>query len=479
MNDGTEGYICPQSVSGYVKTYVAGLGNLSDSIPHVTSGQAESEDCLFLDVISPQLVFAEGQKAGGTLAPVLVNIHGGGLFRGDKTTIYNPTGLLRRGDNNFVFVSMNYRLAALGFLSGVSPSATNYTSPNAGLLDQRFALKWVQKNIHLFGGDSNQVTLIGESAGASSILRHLVAYGGSKTEENDLFIRGIAQSPAMTLVDPSLASLGANLFLNLAGVSSVDEARNLSSEILQQANQGAQASTPFNKQYFNPTIDNDLIPDLPSRLLNEGLFIKNISMIASYNYNEGRSFGNQSVTTNADFNDWVYVNFPSATSQVQNYIINNVYPPIYDGSLPYTSPLERIELFTLEYLVSCNTYSISRAYGNNTHNYLFNIPPGIHAQDLAYTWYPTGATPDFYANRAIELQGLLAQFVLTGDPNRDTYPVWDPYTEKANILKMSPEGFTQETDVGAANHRCEYLLSAPYFPQIDYSRVDTNCPECS
>lgn len=67
---------------------------------------------------------------------------------------------------------MNYRLGAFGWLAGPEFVAAGGT-PNLGLYDQRFALEWVQKYIHLFGGDCNQVTVIGESAGGGSIMHQI------------------------------------------------------------------------------------------------------------------------------------------------------------------------------------------------------------------------------------------------------------------------------------------------------------------
>jgi carboxylesterase type B len=68
-------------------------------------------------------------------------------------------------------VSINYRLGAVGFLSGGDVQANG--SANAGLLDQRFALEWIQENIHRFGGDPARVTVFGESAGGSGILHQV------------------------------------------------------------------------------------------------------------------------------------------------------------------------------------------------------------------------------------------------------------------------------------------------------------------
>ena len=89
------------------------LGNALAVIPPGGSGQTQDEDCLFLDVIAPMKFFGGTRRKNGkkpNLAPVLVNIHGGGYWQGDKTAIYNPRGLLERADNGFVYVSMNYRV---------------------------------------------------------------------------------------------------------------------------------------------------------------------------------------------------------------------------------------------------------------------------------------------------------------------------------------------------------------------------------
>jgi carboxylesterase type B len=94
-------------------------------------------------------------------------IHGGGYVFGWKTdpgNAGNPAGIIQAsqhdGSDGIVYVTINYRLGALGFLAGPSLEAANGI-PNAGLHDQRLALDWVQKNIHLFGGDPSKVTVGG------------------------------------------------------------------------------------------------------------------------------------------------------------------------------------------------------------------------------------------------------------------------------------------------------------------------------
>ncbi|MBA1149068.1 carboxylesterase family protein [Ectothiorhodospiraceae bacterium WFHF3C12] len=133
--------------------------------PASTFGAAEStEDCLYLNVYRPK---AEGNY------PVMVWIHGGSLETGSGGGSYDPTRLV---GEDMVVVTINYRLGILGFLA--HPELTtegNGASGNYGIMDQRAALEWVQSNIASFGGDPNNVTIFGESAGGHSVLTHLVS----------------------------------------------------------------------------------------------------------------------------------------------------------------------------------------------------------------------------------------------------------------------------------------------------------------
>lgn len=132
-----------------------------------------SEDCLFLNVQSP---------ANAKNLPVLVWIHGGGYGAGNGRL--DLSDILSTNDNNFVVVSIQYRLGPFGFLA--SGELNKRGVVNAGLLDQFFALQWVQvcwggpllvktplidqTYIHEFGGDPSTVTISGESAGGGSVM---------------------------------------------------------------------------------------------------------------------------------------------------------------------------------------------------------------------------------------------------------------------------------------------------------------------
>ena len=92
-------------------------------IPIGNSTLAQSEDCLYLDVVVPERVFR--RKNGPKLAPVMVNIHGGGFFIGDKATLYPPQGLLAASANEMIFVSMNYRVSS--FFTPIQSQARRFS----------------------------------------------------------------------------------------------------------------------------------------------------------------------------------------------------------------------------------------------------------------------------------------------------------------------------------------------------------------
>src|SRR3984957_16186790 len=126
-----------------------------------------SEGCLFLNVYTPAL---HDHSGGGR--PVLVGIHGGGLFQAGARD-YDGTKLAADGT---VVVTINYRLGALGFLAHPA-LASHGAAGNYGLMDQQAALRWVQRNIARFGGDPGNVTIAGQSAGGLSVLAQMVSPG--------------------------------------------------------------------------------------------------------------------------------------------------------------------------------------------------------------------------------------------------------------------------------------------------------------
>ena len=147
--------------------------------PRARSNQ--SEDCLFLNVWTPPgSGCSGGQPCPQAKLPVMVFIHGGAFFLGSggwkEPALFDGTYLAVSA--NVVVVTFNYRLGALGFLQPAG--VTTAGQVNVGFDDQQKALAWVQENIASFGGDKNNVTIFGESAGAMSVGLHATVASGSK-----------------------------------------------------------------------------------------------------------------------------------------------------------------------------------------------------------------------------------------------------------------------------------------------------------
>ncbi|WP_217705082.1 carboxylesterase family protein [Peristeroidobacter soli] len=150
-----------------------GMGLMNSSVRTL----AFTEDCLRLSVTAPDDI-ASGEKR-----PVMVWIHGGSyVFGAGDAAIYDARALVE--EQGVVVVSVTYRLGLLGFLGGAGGRAANL-----GLLDIIEALRWVKANIAAFGGDTENITLFGQSAGGDAIAHLMIAEGAQ-----DLFRRAIIQS---------------------------------------------------------------------------------------------------------------------------------------------------------------------------------------------------------------------------------------------------------------------------------------------
>ena len=218
--------------------------------------------------------------------PVLVWIYGGGLAAGSSADPqYNLSGIVQASQNAgrpIVAASINYRLSVWGFLQ--SPQILAEGSSNAGLLDQRMALRWIQENIGAFGGDPNRVTIWGESAGAQSIGLHLHSYGG---RDDGLYSGAILESggpigtdlQGLAYYGPPLENLTRTVGCWGAG-DQLSCLRSLSSEQLF----AAQTSTTW-----NPIVDGDFLTAYPSDLMAQGTFV-HVPILDGANTDEGVSF---------------------------------------------------------------------------------------------------------------------------------------------------------------------------------------------
>ena len=203
------------------------------------------EDCLYLNVWAP--------KKSNTKKAVLVYIYGGGFRTGGAgCAIYDGTAMAKK---DIVFVTINYRVGVFGFLAHpeLSKESANKTSGNYALLDMIAALKWVKENIASFGGDSNRVTIAGQSAGAFAV-NFLAASPLAKglihgvIAESGGSILPSAIRPAMHL--PQAEATGVD-FAKSIGCSSIAELRKKSADEILNANPGAIG--PFEDGFVVPT----------------------------------------------------------------------------------------------------------------------------------------------------------------------------------------------------------------------------------
>jgi carboxylesterase type B len=238
-------------------------------------------------VVVPKTIYDNRNSGSG--AAVLVWIYGGGYTAGSKAGSGNPAGLIKRSTNHaatgVIYVSMNYRLGAFGFLSG--PTFQSDGDANAGLLDQRFALEWVQKHISKFGGDPSRVTVFGESAGGGSIMHQITAYGGLNGSAP--FQQAITQSPGFFPYSSAIQQEDTfNSYLGLLNVSTIAEARTLSFTELATANVIQVGGSPYGQFTYGPTVDGDFAPALPGQLLLHGQYDKNLKVMVGHNADEVR-----------------------------------------------------------------------------------------------------------------------------------------------------------------------------------------------
>ncbi len=171
-----------------------------------------TEDCLYLNVFVP------ADTSPGAKLPVMVWFHGGGFSVGESDD-YDPDKWVARGR---IVVTLNYRLGYLGFLTTSGLEKEPHPQVNFGIMDQRAALQWVRADIAAFGGDPDNTTILGQSAGGASVVTHLVSPGSK-----GLFQTALIQSGSYVfLTVQSLATARANgdAFAAAEGCAATDTA---------------------------------------------------------------------------------------------------------------------------------------------------------------------------------------------------------------------------------------------------------------
>ncbi|MCC3381988.1 carboxylesterase/lipase family protein [Paenibacillus farraposensis] len=238
----------------------------------------QSEDCLYLNVWTP------ASEVPGEGRPVMVWIHGGAFVTGSGIIpLYDGARMANKGD--VVVVTINYRLGPLGFLH-LTPRGDGLAS-NAGLLDQIAALEWVRDHIAAFGGNPDEVTVFGESAGAMSIAA-LLAMPAAK----GLFQRAILQSGASQVLPTPQAEQVAAVYLQRLGVDARHPERlfTLPTEALMLAMAKThEAIGTGMAMLYQPVVDGVTLPHVPLTAIARGS-AKQVRVLIGTNLHEGAYF---------------------------------------------------------------------------------------------------------------------------------------------------------------------------------------------
>ncbi|KAI1365787.1 carboxylesterase [Xylaria arbuscula] len=404
--------------------------NSPNAPPVAPSGD---EDCLFLNVIAP---------SNHTRLPVLVWIHGGGYGTGNNHMDLRQQ--ISTNGNSYVGVSIAYRLGAFGFLS--STDVENFGALNVAVHDMRFALGWVKKNIHHFGGDAERVTIAGESAGGGSVM--LLAMANDGQEGGALFQGLIPSSPYLPTqwdFDDAWPTLSYQAFVDEAGCSDAEVPFECLQEadtvVLQDASAKVSTSANYGQWAFIPVTDGKLIRKRPAEQLGVAKKANGLRVLSGNNQNEGPGFTPQNITTEDEFVDFVLTNYPrlserNISSILDLYAVPEDISPIYADSNGVTPPFsttnsnwaigwqQAANNLYAETTFVCPSYWMADAYTTrrkSSWKYQFSVPPSSHGADVS----PLVADPKVQGTGMDEVfrtafQQTWGNFIVTGDPTLST-----------------------------------------------------------
>lgn len=408
-----------------------------------------SEDCLNLRIDRPANVTSADKL------PVMVWIYGGGDTVGQiYDTAYEPTALVfgaAEADTPVIYVAMNYRLGLLGFAA--SPALSAEDSLNAGLLDQRLALEWVQEHITAFGGDPENVTIFGESDGATGVGLQITAYGGEKKApfKRAIMQSGCAVADAGTTSNTAMDHTAAFIkVINCTASTSAEELaclRALPLDILLPAMIEYEFSiqTSGGLDVFIPTSPSSFIPDSPSKLLSSGHFTRNIDIIVGWDENDGSLFSDTSATSVEEVVEFIADQYPNLSKK--NLKKAMALYPISQFSA-YTSEGISAEFFQASQIVRDSQFTCPVLYTakmnskwstGSTATYLYALNQTVftpflkeydelfygvcHFSDIPYVFnQATTVYADLASESDIELasemSGSWASFATYGNPSR-------------------------------------------------------------
>ena len=423
-----------------------------------------NEDCLFLNVYAP---------TGTGPYPVMVWIHGGAFLNGESNG-YDPGKLVAEG---IVVVTINYRLGMLGFLAHPAlDNGAGVASTNFGLLDQQLALHWVQDNIGSFGGDKNNVTIFGESAGGFSVHSQLVMPGA-----HGLFHRAIVQSGAYgNTLAPTLESAKTQAATFATNAHCPDPCTADFLRALSPADVLA-AQEALKIQTLLPSLDGTVMPmGGVGGALMSGTYEK-VPVIEGSNHDEWSLFvglylirANTKLATQMDYEAAAAATFGLPAAAVSGLI--GPYPLanyMNDPNLALTAA-------GTDFVFSCSSHTAATQLSANAATFAYEfsdpnapqlllpVPPSdpafkyraAHASELQFIWnlpmagsFPLSADEQALSTTMVK---YWTQFAKTGDPNFPGGPTWPKYSATADSVQTldTPAAKVVPSTGFKAAHRC-------------------------
>lgn len=392
----------------------------------ITPAEPMSEDCLYLNI------WTTAQNAREK-RPVFVWIHGGGFLSGSGACpVYDGEEMAKKG---VVYVTINYRLGLFGFLAHpeLSTESGNSASGNYALLDQIAALKWVKENIAAFGGDPNNVTISGQSAGSMSV-NALMASPLAK----GLFQRAIAQSGGILSgrISKSLveAEQSGESFLVKAGVSNIADLRKFSAQELQEL----AGAMPFGT--FAPILDGYVLPTDLTERMRSGNF-NDVPLLSGWVTGDGALMGPANTTTPEQFR----------LEALEQYGPNaKEFLRIFPGGTEEEIKASKTKVAMITF--AALTPHLLAQYGKSpVWVYQFShVPPdkpdfpnygAFHTSEVPYALNALKHWDRPWQPYDLELAGRMSdawvRFARTGNPNGPGLPEWKAYKkEEGNIMEF-------------------------------------------